>query len=93
VSLTPAPWATSRTADRTNRDIPCVEQNGEMNLLEGSFVCAACGEINDLLVDPSGGWEQSYVEDCHICCRPNVLIIRCDPGLESFTVEALQEGN
>jgi hypothetical protein len=49
-----------------------------MNLIEGHFECTACGETNDLFVDPSGGAHQSYVEDCHVCCRPNVLVIRCD---------------
>ncbi|HXI13636.1 MAG TPA: CPXCG motif-containing cysteine-rich protein [Thermoanaerobaculia bacterium] len=32
--------------------------------------CPYCGERNEIFVDPSGGRVQSYVEDCHVCCRP-----------------------
>ena len=32
--------------------------------------CPYCGELNELAVDPGGGSSQSYVEDCHVCCRP-----------------------
>lgn len=31
--------------------------------------CPYCGESIDLLLDPSVS-EQSYVEDCQVCCRP-----------------------
>ncbi|MEM1025348.1 MAG: CPXCG motif-containing cysteine-rich protein [Myxococcota bacterium] len=37
------------------------------------FQCAYCFEWNDSFVDPGGAREQSYVEDCQVCCRPNVL--------------------
>lgn len=32
--------------------------------------CPWCGESVVILVDPSGGSRQSYVEDCQVCCRP-----------------------
>ena len=32
--------------------------------------CPYCGELNEVAVDPGGGSSQSYVEDCHVCCRP-----------------------
>ena len=31
--------------------------------------CPYCGESIDLEVDSSGG-QQSYIEDCRVCCRP-----------------------
>jgi hypothetical protein len=31
--------------------------------------CPYCGEPIDLAVDVSAG-EQSYIEDCQVCCRP-----------------------
>ena len=31
--------------------------------------CPYCGEQIDMEVDVSGG-EQSYIEDCSVCCRP-----------------------
>ncbi len=42
----------------------------------GHYVCPACGETIDVRVDPSAGSFQEYVEDCAVCCRPNVLRIR-----------------
>lgn len=42
------------------------------------WYCARCGEINETLVDPSAGFEQEYVEDCAVCCRPNVIFINID---------------
>jgi hypothetical protein len=41
--------------------------------LDAWYYCATCGERNDTSVDPSAGRSQSYVEDCQVCCRPNIL--------------------
>lgn len=43
-----------------------------------TFDCAFCGEINETSVDVSGGSRQIYVEDCQVCCRPNLLSIQFD---------------
>lgn len=43
--------------------------------IDATFQCAVCGETNYTGVDSSGGAHQTYVEDCQICCRPNVLDI------------------
>ena len=32
--------------------------------------CPYCGEPSEVAVDPGGGAQQSYVEDCPVCCRP-----------------------
>jgi hypothetical protein len=40
---------------------------------EASYVCPTCGESIVIPVDPSGGEEQQYVEDCPVCCNPNVI--------------------
>jgi hypothetical protein len=42
------------------------------------YVCAYCGAVNTTFVDWSAGSEQSYIEDCQVCCRPNVLYVRID---------------
>jgi hypothetical protein len=42
------------------------------------YFCACCGEPSTTFVDISGGMEQSYIEDCQVCCRPNVLYVRID---------------
>jgi hypothetical protein len=40
---------------------------------EGSYVCPTCGERIVIPLDASGGAEQRYVEDCPVCCNPNVI--------------------
>ena len=40
---------------------------------EGSYVCPSCGEQIVIPLDRSGGDEQRYVEDCPVCCHPNVI--------------------
>jgi hypothetical protein len=40
---------------------------------EGSYTCPTCGEQIVIPVDPSGGPEQQYVEDCPVCCNPNII--------------------
>lgn len=42
------------------------------------FNCAYCGESNVIFIDISAGLEQSYIEDCQVCCQPNVLYISID---------------
>lgn len=45
-----------------------------MELVEVSLRCPYCGEQIAVMVDPVSG-EESYVEDCSVCCRPMVLAI------------------
>ncbi|MBI1803227.1 MAG: CPXCG motif-containing cysteine-rich protein [Ignavibacteriae bacterium] len=53
-----------------------------------TYVCAYCGEQNEIFVDPSGGYKQSYTEDCAVCCRPNVIHIIIYPnGTVTLTSE------
>jgi len=62
------------------------------SVLEGSvearFQCAGCGELNQTTVDESAGRRQSYVEDCQVCCKPNLLRIEYDPGEGEFVIVA-----
>lgn len=38
--------------------------------------CPYCGEPVDVEVDELGPSEESYVEDCSVCCRPWVVHVR-----------------
>jgi len=38
--------------------------------------CPYCGEWGVVFVDPGGGEEQTYVEDCPVCCRPTTVHAR-----------------
>lgn len=45
---------------------------------EGSYVCNSCGEDVVVPLDLSAGSHQEYVEDCPVCCRPNVIHVEID---------------
>ena len=53
------------------------------------YACPTCWESIEITVDPSAGREQQYVEDCPVCCRPNVLRVSIDAsGAVHVTVGA-----
>ena len=56
--------------------------------MESGFQCAGCGEWNATTVDASAGRRQSYVEDCQVCCRANVLQVEYDPLAQEFVISA-----
>ena len=60
--------------------------------MESGFHCAACGEWNSTMVDESAGSRQSYVEDCQVCCKPNVLRIEYDRSAAEFVISSEVEG-
>ena len=68
-----------------NNPEPVVAREGEVTPVPWS--CAACGEANETLLDMSGNYQQKYVEDCAVCCRPNLLTIRVDPGTYLVQIE------
>ena len=45
---------------------------------EGAYTCPTCGEQIVIPLERSGGAEQTYVEDCPVCCRPNVIHVQVD---------------
>lgn len=47
---------------------------------ESSYLCDACGQEIVIPVDLSAGESQEYVEDCPVCCRPNVIHIEILDG-------------
>jgi len=52
------------------------------------YACAGCGEWNETTVDESAGRRQRYVEDCQVCCKPNILSVNWDAGAGEFVIEA-----
>ena len=49
---------------------------------EASYICDSCGEEIVVPIDLSAGEEQTYVEDCPVCCRPMVIHVAVDGGGE-----------
>jgi DNA replicative helicase MCM subunit Mcm2 (Cdc46/Mcm family) len=50
---------------------------------EATYVCNSCGEEIVVPIDLSGGESQEYVEDCPVCCRPNVVHVEIDESGEA----------
>jgi hypothetical protein len=48
------------------------------------YQCAGCGEWNEIVVDESAGGRQQYVEDCQVCCKPNLLFVSWDPSVDEY---------
>ena len=53
------------------------------------WACAGCGELNETAIDLSNGYDQEYIEDCGVCCRPNVIAVTIDP--ESLVIALRNE--
>ena len=48
-----------------------------LGLKEQAIQCPYCGEVISILVDCSVE-DQSYIEDCEVCCRPINIWIHVD---------------
>jgi hypothetical protein len=56
--------------------------------MSAGFQCAGCGEWNEATVDESAGRSQIYVEDCQICCKPNLLHVEWDGQTQQAVIRA-----
>ena len=52
------------------------------------YNCAFCGESNTTFVDMSAGNYQSYIEDCQVCCRPNILYLEIDENTLEISINS-----
>lgn len=59
---------------------------------EVTYVCNACGEEIVVPVDLSAGARQEYVEDCPVCCRPNLIHVELDEEGEARVWAEAEEG-
>ncbi|THD68804.1 CPXCG motif-containing cysteine-rich protein [Robertkochia marina] len=59
-------------------------------MLEHFFQCPYCWETISMLLDPSNN--QTYVEDCEVCCNPIEVTVSFEEGaLSSFTAQSLEQ--
>lgn len=57
--------------------------------LEHFFPCPHCAAEISVLLDVSEDGEQTYIEDCEVCCRPITLSFTTENGeLVSFETNA-----
>ena len=59
-------------------------------LEEASISCPYCGEGITLLADCSAG-DQSYIEDCSVCCQPIMVTVHVAVNGELAGIDASQE--
>jgi hypothetical protein len=57
---------------------------------EAEADCPYCGETITLIVDESAG-EQSYFEDCSVCCRPILITLTGEIDSESLIISVNRE--
>ncbi len=60
-----------------------------MQVVPAAYNCAWCGESNDTFIDPSQGDNQQYIEDCQVCCSPNILMV--SGVYPDFQIDAIPE--
>lgn len=46
--------------------------------VDASYICDSCGEEIIVPIDVTQGQQQEYVEDCPVCCNPNVITVSMD---------------
>ena len=58
---------------------------------EVAVTCPHCGAPVSLALDPGGGREQEYVQDCEVCCRPWRVELHYDArGAADVLLEGLE---
>jgi hypothetical protein len=60
-------------------------------LTRSRYICAYCGSVNEVEVDPSAGLYQEYEEDCQMCCCPNVLRVSLWSDGSGADIEAFRD--
>jgi len=50
---------------------------------EATYICDSCGEEIVVPIDPSAGTSQEYVEDCPVCCHPNLVHVEIEDSGEA----------
>lgn len=62
-----------------------------MDEIEKYFKCPYCFEKISMLLDISVNDEQSYVEDCEVCCNPIQIFFNVEAGkIKNFHSERAQ---
>jgi len=48
--------------------------------IEYYFLCPFCGENISMVIEVFHG-DQSYIEDCEVCCRPINISYKCENSI------------
>ncbi len=63
------PWQDDESKSPAN----LASNNTSTSQEEASYICDACGEEIVIPLDLTEGTSQTYVEDCPVCCRANII--------------------
>ena len=58
---------------------------------EASYICNSCGEDIVVPIDLTAGQQQRYVEDCPVCCNPNVIEVSLDPDGQPYVSSSSEQ--
>ena len=58
---------------------------------DASYICDNCGEEIVIPIDMAAGQEQSYVEDCPVCCCPSLIHVYVDEDRVDVRAEPEQD--
>ena len=62
-------------------------------MYEHFFTCPYCWQEISMLLDPDL-YDEEYVEDCEVCCRPIVIVQKCqEDNLISFKSSSIEGNN
>lgn len=62
-------------------------------MLDAIYTCQWCGRDVAISVDPAGGRMQEWIEDCEMCCRPNILNITIERNGHEVTIDSRREND
>ena len=71
---------------RKPREFACLKCRGRREDVFCRLSMRGVWEWIETTVDESAGSKQQYVEDCQVCCQPNVLTVRWDGSAQEFTI-------
>jgi hypothetical protein len=74
--------------DDLERDFPLGDGTADT---AATVYCPYCAEEVEIALDPGGGAQQEYVEDCQVCCQPwRVTVQYGERGEAAVSIEPLE---
>ncbi len=62
-------------------------------MLEAEYMCQWCGRNVSISIDPAGGRTQELIEDCEMCCRPNILHVTVELDDRGVSIDSQREND
>lgn len=59
--------------------------------METYFICAYCGEENEIVIDLNDGEKQELIENCLECDQPNRIIATYNHNINDFDLDIVKD--